>query len=137
MSHPDALLRPSVREDIAALAGAQYYWVRHLHPACLLGYMAILEGCPPDAGLVSQLPGRTGWPPAAFRTLATHAAADPGHLADLMGVADLLSLSPEVIEGVARNAASTAARAARLLRDVAGDDVTGAGVARGYGEGPP
>jgi len=27
----------------AALAGAQYYWIRHVHPVALLGFIAVLE----------------------------------------------------------------------------------------------
>ena len=119
VGHPDALLPPAVREEIAELAGAQYYWVRHQHPACLLGYMAVLEGCPPSAELIARLPARTGWPAAAFRTVATHCESDPGHLRDLIGLIDRLPLTPEVSAGVARNAGFTAVRAARLLRSLA------------------
>jgi Iron-containing redox enzyme len=119
VGHPDALLPPALREEIAELAGAQYYWVRHLHPACLLGYMAVLEGCPPSADLVARLPARTGWPAAAFRTVASHCEADPGHLRDLIRLTDRLPLTPEVSVGVARNAGYTAMRAARLLRSLA------------------
>jgi hypothetical protein len=117
--HPDSLLPAALQEEIAELAGAQYYWVRHLHPACLLGYMAVLEGCPPSAELVALLPARTGWPAAAFRTVASHCEADPGHLRDLIQLTDRLPLSPEVSVSVARNAGYTAVRAARLLRGVA------------------
>jgi hypothetical protein len=126
VGHPDALLPPALQEGVAELAGAQYYWVRHLHPACLLGYMAVLEGCPPSADLVARLPERTGWPAAAFRTVASHCEADPGHLRDLIGLTDSLSLTPEVSVVIARNAGYTAVRAARLLEGLAlqprGDD---------------
>jgi hypothetical protein len=117
---PDALLGPAMREDIATLAGAQYYWVRHLHPACLLGYIAVLEGCPPDASMVGRLPELTGWPPGAFRTLARHAADDPGHLRDLMHLLDVLPLNAPITAEVARNAAFTAVRASDLLRRLGG-----------------
>ena len=36
----------------AALVGAQYYWIRHVHPVALLGYVMLLEGYPPSAGTV-------------------------------------------------------------------------------------
>jgi hypothetical protein len=121
VGHPDALLPPAIQEEIAELAGAQYYLVRHLHPACLLGYMAVLEGCPPSAGMVARLPARTGWPAAAFRTVASHGDADPGHLRDLITLIDGLPLTPEVSVGVARNAGYTAVRAARLLRGLTRD----------------
>ena len=113
---PDALLAGGdLRDDIAALAGAQYYLIRHCHPACLLGYIAVLEGCPPDAAVTGQLPALTGWPAAAFRTVAEHAALDPGHQRDLDALLDVLTLSPAVTAAVARNVAFTADRAASLL----------------------
>jgi hypothetical protein len=119
---PDALPGPAVREDIAAMAGAQYYWVRHGHPACLLGYIAVLEGCPPEAGLVDLLPTLTGLPESAFRTMAWHARLDPGHQHELDRLLDVLPLSAAVAAAVASNAAGTAARAAVLLRRLAGQD---------------
>jgi hypothetical protein len=122
---PDALLGSAVRQDIAALAGVQYYLIRHFHPACLLGYMSVLEGCPPDAGLVGRLPGLTGWPAPAFRTLARHAALDPGHEREIVRLLDVLPLSAAVTEQVARNAAYTAVHAAELLRRLAGEGGTG------------
>jgi hypothetical protein len=34
-------IRPTA--NVAALVGAQYYWILHHHPVALLGYMATLE----------------------------------------------------------------------------------------------
>ena len=121
---PDALPGTAVREDIAAVAGTQYYWVRHGHPACLLGYIAVLEGCPPQPRLVDRLPALTGLPVSAFRTLAWHADLDPGHNRELDRLFEVLPLSAAVAAAVARNAAWTAARAAVLLRRLAGADGT-------------
>jgi hypothetical protein len=115
VAEPDVLLAPALREDIAALVGTQYYLIRHSHPACLLGYIAVLEGCPPDAGVAALLPALTGWPAPAFRTVARHAALDPGHEQELVDVLGALPLSAAVTEAVARNAAYTALRAADLL----------------------
>jgi hypothetical protein len=113
---PHALLDGGdLSDDIAALAGAQYYLIRHCHPACLLGYIAVLEGCPPDAAVTGRLPALTGWPAVAFRTVAEHAALDPGHRRDLDALLDVLTLNPAVTAAVARNVAFTAIRAASLL----------------------
>jgi hypothetical protein len=117
---PETLLAGDLGDDIAALAGAQYYLIRHYHPACLLGYIAVLEGCPPDAAVTGRLPALTGWPAAAFRTVAEHAALDLDHQRDLDALLGVLKLSPAVTAAVARNAAFTAVRAARLLRSLAG-----------------
>jgi hypothetical protein len=122
---PQALLADDLRDDIAALAGAQYYLIRHCHPACLLGYIAVLEGCPPDAAVTGRLPALTGWPAAAFRTVAEHAALDRDHQRDLDTLLGGLTLSPAVTAAVARNAAFTAVRAASLLRHLAGIPRTG------------
>ncbi len=111
---------PGAASDaVAALAGAQYYWVEHVHPACLLGYIAVLEGCPPDAGFTARLPALTGLPARAFRTLAWHAGHDPGHSGELDRLLDSLPLSTAVAAAVARNVAFTALRSARLLRHLA------------------
>ena len=107
--------RRDLRDDIAALAGAQYYLIRHCHPACLLGYIAVLEGCPPDAAVTGGLPALTGWPAAAFRTVAEHAALDLDISATWTPCSAMLTLSPAVTAAVARNAAFTAVRAASLL----------------------
>ena len=109
-------------QEVAALVGAQYYWVERFHPACLLGYIAVLEGCSPDAGLTARLPALTGLPAAAFRTLAWHAGHDPGHSGELDRLLDLLPLSTAVAAAVARNVAFTALRSARLLRYLAWAD---------------
>ncbi|WP_063765825.1 iron-containing redox enzyme family protein [Streptomyces cellulosae] len=119
---PRAVLDSAPAADVAALAGAQYYWIRHYHPACLLGYIAVLEGCPPDPDLARRLPGLTGLPATAFRTLAAHAADDPGHLRELDRLLDELPLTPALAAAVAHSAAHTAGRAAALLRGLAQGD---------------
>ena len=58
---------------VAALVGAQYYWIFHYHPVALLGYIAVLEGYPPDPAEVDRLSRRMALPTGAFRTLAAHA----------------------------------------------------------------
>jgi len=118
---PDSLPDPASAQDIAALAGAQYYWIHHGHPACLLGYIAVLEGCPPDAVMVAGLPARTGLPAAGFRTLAWHASQDPAHSRELARLLERLPLTGEVVAAVARNAAWTAMRAAAVLHRLAAE----------------
>ena len=46
----------------AALAGAQYYWIRHVHPVALLGFIAVLEGTPPDVAFFEATADRIGVP---------------------------------------------------------------------------
>ncbi len=80
---------------VAALVGAQYYWILHYHPVALLGYIAAFEGYPPSPRLIEELVRATGYEPAAFKTLLRHAELDPGHAAELDEQLDGLPLAPE------------------------------------------
>jgi hypothetical protein len=80
---------------VAALVGAQYYWIEHAHPVAPLGYFAVLEGYPPTASGIDELRRRTGLPDTAFRFLRAHAEIDPHHAADLFRLLDELPLTPE------------------------------------------
>ncbi|MFE7430127.1 MULTISPECIES: iron-containing redox enzyme family protein [unclassified Streptomyces] len=78
---------------VASLAGAQYYWIEHHHPVALLGYIAVLEGHAPAAGLAPRLARLTGLPAPAFRTVHEHAHLDDGHTAELHALLDRMPLS--------------------------------------------
>ena len=80
--------------DVAAMIGAQYYWIAHAHPVALLGCFAVLEGSPLSVRDVDGLAERAGVPPAHLRTLYKHAALDPHHRDDLDAVVDGLPLAP-------------------------------------------
>ncbi|MGC5345447.1 iron-containing redox enzyme family protein [Streptomyces sp. DT171] len=92
---------------VASLVGAQYYWAEHHHPVSLLGYIAVLEGHAPAAGLAPRLTAATGLPPAAFRTMREHARLDTGHLDDLHALLDRLPLTPDQEAAVAVSALHT------------------------------
>jgi hypothetical protein len=77
---------------IAALVGSQYYWVQHIHPVGLIGYIALLEGYPSTRQDVDQLQSATGFGPAAFRTLLLHADLDVNHGDELDDLVDSLPL---------------------------------------------
>lgn len=68
------------RIEAARLAGVQYYLVKHLHPVCLMGYMMVLEGTPPQPGFIERATKELG--PRA-RTLLLHAEEDPRHIEEL------------------------------------------------------
>jgi hypothetical protein len=109
---------------VAAVVGAQYYWILHYHPVALLGYIAVLEGYPPSLGLVDELTERTRHSRAAFKTLIAHAELDPGHRDELDAVLDRLPLTQEqstVIGLSAIYSVQTLARAIDELRDGFGD----------------
>jgi hypothetical protein len=104
---------------VAALVGAQYYWIRHFHPVALLGYIAVLEGYPPSAELLDEMAERSGHPRLAFRTLVAHAELDPGHKEELDLALDALPLTPEQSEVVGLSAIFTVRTLARAFDEVA------------------
>nr|WP_229759159.1 iron-containing redox enzyme family protein [Peterkaempfera bronchialis] len=113
---PAEPLRQLPPPEAARLVGAQFYWVLHHHPVCLLGYIAVLEGHAPAPWLADRLARTTGLPDAAFRTVREHAVLDAGHGADLDALLDRLPLTPEQESWVAVSALHTVAAAVELLR---------------------
>lgn len=90
-----AVLARPPSPTVAALVGAQYYWIRHYHPVALLGYITLLEGYPPQRDQIEDLIVRTGLIRRAFRTLLAHAELDPHHRDDLNRTLDSLPLTSE------------------------------------------
>lgn len=104
---------------VAALVGAQYYWLEHSHPVALLGYIAVLEGNAPAPGLAERLARETGLPRAAFETVRLHADLDDGHSADLDRLMDRLPLDAAQRSLVAVSALHTVAFLAELFDRIA------------------
>lgn len=92
---------------VAALVGAQYYWIRHHHPVLLLGYISVLEGFAPSVESVDALGRRAGVPATALRTLREHATVDDEHSRDLDRLVDSLDMTDAQFLGVCINAAAT------------------------------
>lgn len=109
------VLRALPPPDVARMVGAQYYWLYHHHPVMLLGYIAVLEGSPPESAHIDEVARRTGLPPEAFRTYRFHGAVDPHHLADLDRTIDQLPLSPRDLGLIGISAAFTAAELAACV----------------------
>jgi hypothetical protein len=82
----------------ASLVGAQYTWIHHAHPVAILGYLAVLEGNPPDPAFFEAAAARSGLPLAAFRTYLLHARLDPGHRDELFAALDALPLEPQHLQ---------------------------------------
>lgn len=115
---PSECLESVPSPTAAALAGAQYYWLHHLHPIALLGYMAVLEGDPPDPDRLERVIKQTGLPARAFSTLSRHAQLDPYHRADLDRTLDKMPLTPQHHDFMGTSAISTVALLARLTEEV-------------------
>ena len=127
---PEEVVRRPPPAAVAALVGSQYYWVEHVHPVALLGYMLLLEGYPPSAATVDELRRATGHPAAAFRTLLAHADLDPHHGAELDAVLDRLPLTAEQRALLGVSALTSAA----LLTDALDGLLAGRGQASGVSE---
>jgi hypothetical protein len=80
---------------MAALIGAQYYWILNVHPVALLGYLEVLEGEPPVAEQLEEVIQRTNLPRKAFRTYFQHADVDRKHRDDLHEALDRMPLFRE------------------------------------------
>jgi pyrroloquinoline quinone (PQQ) biosynthesis protein C len=113
----DVLARPP-SATIAALVGAQYYWIFHYHPVALLGYIALLEGYPPTASEIEGLVASTGYPPDAFRTLRKHGELDPHHAQELDETLDALPLTREQSTVMGLSALHTVATLTRAIDEI-------------------
>jgi hypothetical protein len=91
----DTVMRRIPSSAVASLVGAQYYWIRHYHPVAVLGYVAVLEGSPPDERHIAAVAQTTGLPLASFTTMLKHARLDPYHCDDLDRFIDSLTLTRE------------------------------------------
>ena len=103
---------------VAALVGAQYYWIHHHHPVAFLGYVALMEGYPPTTELIETLAARTGYPEDSFRTFAQHAELDPGHRDHLDETLDALPLGEREEAAIVASASATAILAAKAVSEV-------------------
>lgn len=93
--HREEVLNRIPPATAAALAGAQYYWIQHVHAAALLGYIAVLEGTPPEMAFFDRAADCAGIPRAAFRNLRRHSLLDPRHRDEFDRVLDRLPLTED------------------------------------------
>ncbi|TKJ17957.1 iron-containing redox enzyme family protein [Blastococcus sp. CCUG 61487] len=104
--------------SVAALVGAQYYWVQHVHPVGLLGYIGLLEGYPPAPEEIERMRTATGYGAEAFRTLLLHAELDPHHGAELDELLDALPLTDAQRNLVGLSAITSVQLAAAALQEL-------------------
>lgn len=102
---------------IAALIGAQYYWILHYHPVAVLGFLE-LESFHPHGPTVERLIEHTGLPRAGFGQLLLHAKLDVAHARELHRVMDALPLEPEHERLIGLSALQTIALLGDVLLDV-------------------
>jgi hypothetical protein len=85
---------------IAAMVGAQYYWLAHHHPVAVVGYVFVTETAPPVKSDLEALIARTGLPRKSFRSLLAHALLDQKHGADVERALDSLPLTEAHLEAL-------------------------------------
>lgn len=104
--------------NVAALVGAQYYWIQHHHPVALLGYIRLLEGNPPSDAHIRGLQQRSGLPDAFFRTYRLHGDLDPNHVQQLDLFLDSLPLSEWQGQLIWISSSHTASALAACLEEI-------------------
>jgi hypothetical protein len=103
---------------VAALVGAQYYWIQHHHPVALLGYMGVLEGSPPSQAHIDRLRAASGLPDDAFRTYRKHGRLDVHHTRSLDHLLDGLPLSRAQVGLLGLSSAHTARMLAESIDEL-------------------
>ena len=102
---------------VAALAGAQYYWMLHVHPIAYLGYIAVLEQ-PTDLNFLKDVSARTGIPLSSMSAHVHHATLDPGHVAEFDRTLDALALTPRDRDLITISAITTVAHLQDVFSDI-------------------
>ena len=91
----DAVWRRIPPVEVAALVGAQFYWIQYVHPVAILGYIAVLECDATPESAVEEAIRSSGLPAAAFRTILMHSRLDPHHRDDFNAMLDGLPLTED------------------------------------------
>jgi hypothetical protein len=91
----DAVWKRIPPVEVAALVGAQFYWIQYAHPVAILGYIAALECDPTPESAVEEAIRNSGLPAAAFRTILMHSRLDPLHRDDFNAMLDGLPLTED------------------------------------------
>ena len=113
-----ALLEHVPKRTAFQLVGSQYYWIHHYNPVAMLGYIAVMEGTPPESEFIEDVARRNELPLEAFSSFLLHAKIDPKHRADLDSLLDTLPLSNEQLGLVGLSAMQTIQSLAEVLTDV-------------------
>lgn len=76
---------PLMRKAVE-MAGTQYYLIKHVNPAAILGYMAVLEGFPIGLDAIEQMEEKHG--KSLLKTLRYHAEHDLEHREEVFEMID-------------------------------------------------
>jgi Iron-containing redox enzyme len=103
---------------VAAMSGAQLWWIEHAHPVGFLGHAEVLECSPPEAEMLDEFERRTGVPAAAMRFFRRHAVIDVRHREEIHQILDELPLTAEQEALIGVSALHTAGMLVRLYGEL-------------------
>lgn len=103
--------------SVAALVGSQYYWMKHVHPIALLGFIAVLES-PAQLEFLREVSDRDGIPLASMSCHVKHAELDPGHVAEFDATLDSLPLTREQRDLITVSAITTIGHLEQVFTDI-------------------
>ena len=103
--------------SVAALVGAQRFWMEQVHPVAYLGYLAVLEA-PATNEFLKEVSARTGIPLASMSAHVLHATLDPGHVAEFDRTLDELSLTGQQQDLITISAITTVTHLERVFTDI-------------------
>ena len=115
---PASVISRVPSHHVAAMVGAQYYWMQFSHPVCLLGYIGVVEGSPPRTETLDWLIQQRKIPKTALRTSFIHAKIDPYHKSDLDDLLDGLTLEPKQMELLCLSGISTLCHITSMYGDL-------------------
>ena len=103
--------------SVAALVGAQYYWMLHVHPIAYLGYIAVVEE-PASIEFLEQVSRRSGIPLSTMSCHLMHAKLDPDHVADFNAALDSLPLQQHHQDLITVSAITTSSLLVNVFSDI-------------------
>ena len=112
------------------LIGTQYFWMNHVHPVAVMGYLILMEGYAPLPAQLEDIRVKSGAPATAFRCLQRHADDDPAHLADLNRTLDSMKLSTQQARAVTMCAFAAIENTAALFEELVACDTPSETAAR-------
>ena len=103
----------------ASLLGCGYTWSFEVHPAAILGFLAVFEGDPSSVPFLESVIARSGLPPEAFGFYLDHARIDLQHSADIFAAIEAVTaLDPGQEEAIGLCALHTLRLTEELLEAI-------------------
>ncbi len=84
----------------SSLLGCAYTWSFEVHPAAILGFLAVFEGDPMTVPFLESVIAGQGMPREAFGFYLDHARIDPQHSADIHGLIGEVAEEPALEEAI-------------------------------------